>query len=289
MTVNTHQKNWQSLVTDYWKLYQAEYPVIASEYDPQYRREFARVGVVDFQRRYAQDGDFLKRLDAISVEDLYEDDQVSHQVLRRELNLYRDHYELDGHLRPALFPFGPETDISYDGVDRTTLLSIADAEDYLTRMACFPRLFQDTEQRLRLGLEKGYRLPKVLLEPAISNVLAFTGSCVENSSWYKPFISPHIAHLPGIVKLQAEAKQCICEQIEPAYLEFARFLREEYALHCIETLSCCEQPNGRDYYQFLIRFQTSLDLPPDDIHQPGLDEVDHINQEMEKHVTPYFI
>lgn len=281
MTAATNNDKWQQLLSEYWAVYKVEHPAIVSEFDHTYRREFAKEAVEDYQRRYAQDGDFLQRLTVITVDELCEEDRVSYQILRQELELFREYFELDGHLRPTLFPFGPETDIGYLGVDRTTLLSIDDAKDYLARMACFSQLFRDTEQRLQKGLEKGYFLPAVLLEPVINNTLVFTGAREEDSTWYKPFNSPHIANAAGIAELQAEAKRCIRKEIEPAYHNFVNYLREYYSPHCSENIACYEQTNGKAFYQLLIRYHTSLDLPPEEIHQIGLQEVGRIYQEME--------
>ena len=281
-TTATPGERWRTLLSEYWETYKVEYPHLVSDLDSAFASEFSREGIEDYQRRYHWMQQVLNRLADISAEDLPRDERVSYQVLQKNLEQLCEYYELDGHLRPALFPFGPEMEISFYSLDKTTLLSRQDAKDYIARMQQFPTLFQDIQYRLEKGLEKGHALPKVLLHSVIKNSEAYTGTSEENSAWYKPLKSSHIATLPDIATLQAEAKQSIKEAIRPAYQSFVKYLRDHYAGHCSETYACSDQPKGKDFYQLLIRFHTSLDLTPEAIHQMGLDEVSRIQQQMEQ-------
>ena len=277
----THDQQWQQLQADYWRTYKDEYPALVCEFDAAYTNGFLNESIEDYQRRYQWAGGLLKRLADIPLESLAPDNRISYQVLERELQLVCQNYELDVHLRPVLSPFGPARIINYYGISRMTVLSITDAKDYLARMRCFVTYIQDTQQRLQKGLEKGYRLPKALLEPTITSTLAFTEPSIEDSAWYQPFTSLHIAGHAEIATLQASAKQCIKDDIIPAYHRFADYLREEYAPHCTSSPACSDQPNGKAYYQLLIQYNTSLDISPDEIHQTGLEEVARIQQEID--------
>lgn len=281
MTLMTsHNERWQQLLLTYWADYKAEYPHCVSEFDRSFACDFAKEGIADFERRHEWVGTVLSKLSEIEIDALPPHDRISYQVLKQNLQQLQDYCELEGYLRPALFPFGPEMLISFYSVDKTTLLSREDAIDYLARIKRFPSLFEDMQNRLQQGLEKGYALPAVLLTPVIKNILAYTDTSEEDSSWYQPFKSRHIATLSDIDELQAQAKHAIKEKIRPAYQHFVHYLREHYAAHCTESNACTDQPNGREYYQLLIRYHTSLDLAPEDIHDIGLDEVSRIHNEI---------
>ena len=273
-------QKWEDLVSDYWTFYKSCCPAMVSDFDYFYLSEFAKESIDDYRLRYDRFGVYLKRLSAIELDDLSEPDQISYEVLRQELCQFREYFQLEGHLRPALFPFGPEMFISYYGVDKTTLSSLHEAKQYLARMQCFPNLFKDTERRLQVGAQKGYVLPSVLLNSVIKNITAFIGSDVEDSIWYKPFQSLHMVNVVGIDKLRVKAKQCIREFIEPAYCEFVRYLSDDYASYCSNSISCYDQPDGKNFYKLLIRYHTSLDLSPDDVHKIGLKEVQSIHRDM---------
>ena len=48
-----------------------------------------------------------------------------------------------------------------------------------------------------------------------------------------------------------------------------------------ETVGLYAQPNGADWYAYMVRLRTTTDLTPDEIHQIGLDEVARIHEEMQ--------
>ena len=41
-------------------------------------------------------------------------------------------------------------------------------------------------------------------------------------------------------------------------------------------------PDGAEYYKACLKWHTSLDITPEEVHQKGLDEVDRIAKEIEK-------
>lgn len=277
----TNRKKWEKFQSDYWEAYKAEYPAFVGKLDRSCRHKFFRESLEDYRRRYEKSDEFLNQLADIRMNDLSEEDRISYQIVRRELQQIRQYVQLDCQLRPAIFPFGPDMYISYYGVDNITLFSLEDANDYLVRMGRFSKVFTDMQQRLQKGLEKGYVLPTVLLERVIDNISTYIGTSEEDSFWYKPFKSSFIENAVGIAKLQSEAKICIREHIQPAYQNFVNYLRGQYALNCSDSISCYDQPNGKAFYQYLIRYHTSLNLPPEKIHQVGVEEVARIHKEIQ--------
>ena len=56
---------------------------------------------------------------------------------------------------------------------------------------------------------------------------------------------------------------------------------DEYIPACRSTLGASELPNGAEYYAYLVRHHTTLDLTPQEVHDIGLAEVARIRREME--------
>ncbi|MBK8273861.1 MAG: DUF885 family protein [Sphingomonadales bacterium] len=46
-------------------------------------------------------------------------------------------------------------------------------------------------------------------------------------------------------------------------------------------MSICDQPNGKDYYRFKVRQQTTTDLTPLEIFDLGVEQVSLIQTELE--------
>jgi uncharacterized protein (DUF885 family) len=72
------------------------------------------------------------------------------------------------------------------------------------------------------------------------------------------------------------------ESVKPALERYRRLLETEVLPRARpeEKAGLCHLPRGAECYQKMIRMHTSLDLPPDRIHQIGLDEVARIHNEM---------
>ena len=77
------------------------------------------------------------------------------------------------------------------------------------------------------------------------------------------------------------AADIIKSRVVPAYRSFLEFMTNEYLPNCRSTLGASELPNGREYYAYLVRHHTTLDLTPEEIHQTGLQEVARIRAEMD--------
>jgi uncharacterized protein (DUF885 family) len=76
--------------------------------------------------------------------------------------------------------------------------------------------------------------------------------------------------------MRAEARGLITQNIVPAYSKLLDFIRNEYLVKARTTLAAEKLPDGKAYYQAMIRKFTTLDLTPQQIHETGLSEVARI-------------
>jgi uncharacterized protein (DUF885 family) len=82
-------------------------------------------------------------------------------------------------------------------------------------------------------------------------------------------------------RLREAARAAIREAVVPAYRELLAMFRGEYLPRTRNSLAATAMPDGRAYYQAMIRTYTTLDLTPEQIHAIGLGEVARIRAEME--------
>jgi len=263
----------------YWEFHLREHPVVALEHgDTRYRRELFRQSVDDFSRQDKGRAKLLHKLAKVDVNVLAGQDRFTFQLLQRELEADREHFAFKTHLRPMIFPFGPEGWVA-DAVHKTSLFNKADAGDYLARMATVPSFLKDHSERLWLGLDQGFRLPRVLLERICKAAESYLEAPPEKSVWLGPFAR---ASATGRI-FDAEKtvmKSLIENEIRPAYRTWVDMLRNEYASYCRDSIATSEEPDGDAYYRFLVRYYTSSDLTPDTIHIKGCEEVARIADAM---------
>ncbi|MCH6551128.1 MAG: DUF885 domain-containing protein, partial [Planctomycetes bacterium] len=66
----------------------------------------------------------------------------------------------------------------------------------------------------------------------------------------------------------------------PAFERLNNFIGDEYIGASRETVGLGDQPNGKNWYAYMVKVRTTTDLTPEEIHQIGLDEVARIHGEM---------
>ena len=70
------------------------------------------------------------------------------------------------------------------------------------------------------------------------------------------------------------------DAVLPAYVRFTAFMADEYVPKGRTEPGIWSLPDGAARYRYAIRSMTTTDLPPDQIHQLGLKQVDEIEAEM---------
>ncbi|HEX2859998.1 MAG TPA: DUF885 domain-containing protein, partial [Lacunisphaera sp.] len=82
--------------------------------------------------------------------------------------------------------------------------------------------------------------------------------------------------------LETDYRAAVRGLMIPAYERLHAFVRDEYLPRCVDTAGLGELPGGDAAYASLVRWQTTTDLSPDEIHKIGLREVARIRDEMDQ-------
>jgi len=96
-----------------------------------------------------------------------------------------------------------------------------------------------------------------------------------------------LANLPASIPaeereaLQERGAAVIADTVMPAIETLRAYFENTYLPAARESIGISEISGGREYYRALVRYHTSLDLTPEEVHQTGLDEVARIRAEMD--------
>ncbi len=156
-------------------------------------------------------------------------------------------------------------------------------ENYVARLRAYPRYMDQTIDLMREGLRRGITPPKATLVGIEKSIQPLTVFDPDKSALWTPFTRMP-APMPAAERerLQKAGRDAILGAVTPAYAKFFEFMTKEYLPGTRETLAADALPDGKAYYDFLIRrFTTRDDLTADAIHQIGLDEVKAIRAEMD--------
>ncbi|HTR57550.1 MAG TPA: DUF885 family protein [Casimicrobiaceae bacterium] len=261
-----------------WK----EDPLTAS-YEGQraYDDRFESALPADFERRAAAYATFLGRLHAIDRAGLSGEDQISYALFDFILT-YRVKFAAYKEWRAPLYSdngFHTAVMQMHEAADTQRVLGY---ERYIARLNDVKRYFAENIANMRQGLEDGYTLPAAILPGVASIIEAQQFANAEDSPLYRPFKAfPHSIPTTDQARLRGAGKVAINSAVIPAYRDFQAFFRDEYMPRARKTIAASALPNGKAYYQDLVRYYATYDITPDEVHEIGLSEVARIHADME--------
>jgi uncharacterized protein (DUF885 family) len=231
----------------------------------------------------AMDTEFLARLLEINRSELGYQDQLSYDLFRIEREQSLEGNQFPSHLQPVN-QFYSVTNFFVQlgsGTGAHPFKSVKDYEDFLSRADDYAVIIDQIITNMKLGMQQGVTQPRILMEKLLPQINAHIVEDVSDSHFFKP-----VANMPAEFsdadreRLTAAYKDKISTTIIPAYQRISNFLSDEYIGSARETVGLYAQPNGGDWYAYMVRLRTTTDLTPDEIHQIGLDEVARIHKEM---------
>jgi uncharacterized protein (DUF885 family) len=149
---------------------------------------------------------------------------------------------------------------------------------YRDFLRAIPLQLAEVTDLLRLGIAEKRTPTKISLEGVVPQIRAMINA---NLTAFRSPIENEFC-LPDEVELLQECEQLLSGAVKDAWQTFATFLEGEYIPNLRDEISATKgYPNGEKYYQDCLKFHTTTNMTPQDIHQLGLDEVARIRQAME--------
>jgi uncharacterized protein (DUF885 family) len=223
----------------------------------------------------------LRQLDDVDVAQLSPGNRVNYAVYREQIGNFVANQQFKNWQMPFNSDSAFWSDIGYDlGGDR--LRTADDYRRYLDRLDQIPAYFDQQIANMRLGLARGFSVPRDVLKGRDVSIAAVAElKDPTQSSFYAPF-----KQLPASIPaeqaqaMQGRALQRIRDEVIPAYAKLLAFFRNDYVPQARATLAAEALPDGKAFYHQQIHEYTTLDLSPDAIHRIGLDEVAKIHAQM---------
>jgi uncharacterized protein (DUF885 family) len=253
------------------------FPERATAYgDYRYNDKLAEYSLDSIVQRHKTDEAFLTRLEAIPSTGFSDQDQLSHDLLVRVLQQRIADFDLKEYEMPINQQNGIHTSLA-DLPLSVPLDSVKHYEDYIARLHQVPRVLSQTTEVLRAGMKDKLMPVRFLLEKLPVQCQGIIDA--------NPFLLPTKKYPASISsedqkRLTQQITDAINTDVIPAYKTFAAFLRTEYAPEGRTTLAVTSLPDGEKRYQNDIYARTTTRMPPGEIHQLGLREVDRIQAEM---------
>jgi uncharacterized protein (DUF885 family) len=208
----------------------------------------------------------------IRVDALPEDLYVSWLVLEWDAAIqarYTPYYWTDlSTISPSRSPLR----ISLDLLQHDSLADSADVRRHVALVGAYGTLVDSIRSGLAARTSRGITLSR----PLVPDAVRFVRSLIAPAD-SSPFL-PSPARLEaldssGRARLQERVRQSITSRVNPALERLAAYLTGDYAAHASDRMGLWQYPAGQQYYRFLVRSYSTLDIAPEEAHAVGLHEV----------------
>ncbi len=264
-----------------WELRLREDPLFASYAG---RHDFdhllPQMTIEDLERRVRTWRGFLDELGRIDRQRLSEDDRINADIFSGQLESFVEDFEAGAHQIPLTVDDGFH--IGFARLPAATRFeSVADYESYIARLAAFPEYVAQHVALMRLGLTRGFTMPRIVLEGYEVTIESHVVGEAEESVFYRPF-ERFGTGVPENerARLRQAGEQAIMTRVVPGYRSFLEFMLEEYVPGARDTTGASQLPDGEAYYAQRIRHFTTLEMSAEEVHRLGLAEVERIRSEM---------
>lgn len=275
--------DFASLVADY-EAWTEEHNLQARirEGDLDAMRQWRDISRETLEARDAQIAGFYDRLQAIDSSALTGTDTASYAVLRHNLR----HAVALPQVQSMRFPFTNDSGFHTQADFAAMSVRIRNAEEadaWIDRLGNLPAHLTAYTEWLDEAIEAGWTQPREIIPGVIDQIAAQIVDDPRESTLYQP-----LANLPATIpaaertRLQERGAQMISGTVMPAIRALQDYFENTYLPAARESIGVSEVPGGRAYYRALVRFHTSLDLTPEEVHQTGLAEVARIRAEMDE-------
>jgi uncharacterized protein (DUF885 family) len=284
MTFAAHAQNSElhALFESSWEEDMKENPLSAMYYgDRRFDREWPEESAAARKRREASDADKLARLQRVDRASLSAQDRLNYDLFEWE---YRSRLGAIP-FKTWLYDIQPGGGIQTlsESVELLSFEKVQDYENWIARLQTIDRYLAQYTEMLEIGIREKRTQPRVIMARVAPAIAANVTKTAEENPFYAPFktIADSIPAAER-TRLQASAKQAIEKMVIPAHQRFEKFFRERYLPACRETVGIWDTPDGDAFYRERVKYHTTTELTPEEIHAIGLQEVARIRGEMDE-------
>lgn len=229
----------------------------------------------------AQLQSFRQRQDSIPLASLSPSEQLNYQVFARLVDVEIDelgyaYYRLPISRTAGFHMYLPDLAM------QMPFNTLQDYQNYLSRLQGLKTYFGENIELMRLGLKTGYLPPLVTLVGIEDGILPHIVEDPDQSVFFAPFKEfPAGIGTAQRDSLSAAAREAIRSSVVPAYRQLLKFIQDVYRPAARPGIAARDVPDGDEFYRSRIRYFTSLDLTPEQVHATGHSEVTRIRAEMQ--------
>jgi uncharacterized protein (DUF885 family) len=280
---------------DDWKYWMIQHPETATAFGypgQNMRWTDYSAAAIDGRTDYLKNS--LVRLKAINRNDLDSKDQVNYDLYQdlletavKGLEFHNDAVPIKG-VNPhnLMMPVNQMEGVQQDIPRTFAMMPSETREDYeniILRLQRVPALVDQTIALMEQGLAAKMTPPRITLPEVPGQVMAQIFDDPMKSPLLEAFSKiPASISEADQTNLNNRAARAYKEAVVPAFTTFHQFLISRYLPACRQATSVAALPNGAEMYVYNVKWHTTTNQTPQEIHQIGLSEVKRLRAEMDK-------
>ena len=223
----------------------------------------------------------LERIEAVPAEDLADADRLTLEMLRWDAER-----AIEG--EPYYWLFSPVT--PYIAGSSLNFVHQAFAahpfDDPAEHTANYTNLlgeYADLLEQMRAKLEGQDKRGILIPRPALPGIVGMFRSYRSAARSLLSVAPERLAALSpeDSETFAAAVDQAISERLEPAFDALLAVLEsEDYQGRAPQAVGMAQYPGGEDYYRYLVRLHTTMDVTPEELHELGQRRVEELSAEM---------
>jgi uncharacterized protein (DUF885 family) len=278
--LSTREAQFKKLLADEWEYELRESPETATSIgDYRYNDRWSDLSIAHVQQQKKDLQQWLERFEAVDTAGFPEQQQLSEQLMVRNLKDNIEGIDLKTYEMPVDQVNGEQL-APAQFVALVPLDSTKHYQDYLSRLQKIPLLFDQVIEVLKQGEKDRLMPPRYLLEKAVTQCNNLAEPAGEASVFGQPVQKfPDSVPQADRKRLHDEVLAAVDNDVRPAYRKLASFLETEYVPKGRTEFGVWALPGGDALYRYDIRLQTTTNMDPGQIHDLGLKEVARIEGE----------
>ncbi|MDN4501500.1 DUF885 domain-containing protein [Alteromonadaceae bacterium BrNp21-10] len=281
---NNAENQFKELIEHHWQKNMDYYPEFASYLgmgNDQRNSRWQDISLESYAAHLQDTKNTLTSLTAIDRSKLSDADKVNYDLFLWQQQMDVNESQFQTHLIPITQRDGIQA--LDDFANYVPLKSVQDYDNWLARLQKLPALIAQTQTLMEKGIASGVMPSADTMARVPAQLKKQIVDTPTDSLFYKPFadIDSKIS-ASDQQRLQQQAIEIIGQQLVPAYKEFTQFFENQYLPACRDTHGVWDLPKGKEFYRYLVKYFTTTDLTPEEIHQIGLQEVARNRAEMDE-------
>jgi len=281
--------SFPAMLDAYYEEYRALFPIDAAglgDSDPRYEAVWPiDIGAEHRARVAALCDKYLAALAACDRAELPPTGQLSYDTLKWSLTARRELGSHFFHLTPVNQFSCPTLTFAQmaSGKGLHPFRTAQDFRNFISRAQGFSQWVDTAIANMREGMARGIVQPRIVMERVLPQLEPLMADDPVRNILFGPLaMLPRGLDAAEREKLATEYRAAVKGIMLPAYAKLHAFIQAEYLPRCRDTAGIGALPGGAAAYASAVRWQTTTDLTPEQIHEIGLKEVARIRGEMEK-------